>query len=270
MSIEQRNKLRTSERKSRSSNDQPVASGRYNLRRAAKRINYMEVDDVVENNIVVTVAPKLAPSPVLSRGEHNEQVHNMSVVHTDTTTPFAGRAHLRREATKNVNYVEVDDDDDADDVDDADNWMNGDALNIDVVATVEVDLKEQIRALIVERDKYMVASQRASNIKSQDNRAPCRFITPTIISDELATFLGRVKGIKVARTEVAKEINLYIRTNKLQDPTNGRVIIPDAALGKLLGLNKSDELTYFNLQNYLHRHFPKSPKALAAAAAMNA
>ena len=261
MSIEQNNKLRTSERKSRSSNDQQVASGRYNLRRAAKRINYMEVDDVVENNIVVT----LAPSPALSRGEHNEQVHNMSVVHTDTTTPFAGRAHLCREATKNVNYVEVDDDDDTDDTD---NWMNGDARNIDVVATVEIDLKEQIRALIVERDKYMVASQRASNIKSQNNRA--RFITPTIISDELATFLGRVKGIKVARTEVLKEINLYIRTNKLQDPTNGRFIIPDAALGKLLRLNKSDELTHFNLQNYLRRHFPKSPKALAAAAARNA
>jgi chromatin remodeling complex protein RSC6 len=267
MSIEQHNKLRTSERKSRSSNDQPVASGRYNLRRAAKRINYMEVDDVVENNIVVTVAPKLAPSPALSRGEHNEQVHNMSVVHTDTTTPFAGRAHLRREATKNVNYVEVDDDDDADDTD---NWMNGDARNIDVVATVEIDLKEQIRALIVERDKYMVASQRASNIKSQDNRAPCRFIKPTIISDELATFLGRVKGINVARTEVTKEINAYIRTNKLQDPTNCYRIIPDAALAKLLKLNKSDELAYFNLQNYLSYHFPKSPKALAAAAAMNA
>ena len=257
MSIEQQNKLRTSERKSRSSNDQLVASGRYNLRRAAKRINYMEVDDVVENNIVVTVAPVALVA--LSRGEHNEQVHNMSVVHTDTTTPFAGRAHLRREATKNVNYVDADD---ADDADDTDNWMNGDARNIDVVATVEIDLKEQIRALIVERDKYMVASQRASNIKSQDNRAPCGFITPTIISDELATFLGRVKGIKVARTEVTKEINLYIRTNKLQDPTNGRFIIPDAALGKLLRLNKSDELTYFNLQNYLQRHFPKSQEKL--------
>lgn len=107
MSIEQNNKLRTSERKSRSSNDQQVASGRYNLRRAAKRINYMEVDDVVENNIVVTVARVALVA--LSRGEQNEQVHNMTVVNTDTTTPFAGRAHLRREATKNVNYVEVDD-----------------------------------------------------------------------------------------------------------------------------------------------------------------
>jgi upstream activation factor subunit UAF30 len=61
----------------------------------------------------------------------------------------------------------------------------------------------------------------------------------------------------MARTEVTKEINQYIVTNNLQDKNNGRIIRADTKLRKLLRLNKSDELTYFNLQKYMSPHFPK-------------
>ena len=62
----------------------------------------------------------------------------------------------------------------------------------------------------------------------------------------------------MARTEVTKEINKYIRANNLQDKDNGRKINPDAALSKLLKLKKEDELTYFNLQRYMSPHFAKA------------
>ena len=62
----------------------------------------------------------------------------------------------------------------------------------------------------------------------------------------------------MARTEVTREINAYIRSNKLQDSDNGRKINADAALSKLLKLKKSDELTYFNLQRYMSPHFAKA------------
>ena len=55
----------------------------------------------------------------------------------------------------------------------------------------------------------------------------------------------------MARTEVTKEINSYIRQHQLQDKTNGRKIIPDAQLTKLLKIGSGDELTYFNLQRYM-------------------
>jgi upstream activation factor subunit UAF30 len=65
----------------------------------------------------------------------------------------------------------------------------------------------------------------------------------------------------MARTEVTRDINKYIRTNKLQDETNGRKINPDSKLAALLKLKKTDELTYFNLQRYMSPHFAKSVKA---------
>jgi chromatin remodeling complex protein RSC6 len=68
----------------------------------------------------------------------------------------------------------------------------------------------------------------------------------------------------MARTEVTKEINAYIRANKLQDPKNGRIIQADAKLQTLLNLKKGDELTYFNLQKYMSPHFAKAVKTVSA------
>jgi chromatin remodeling complex protein RSC6 len=65
----------------------------------------------------------------------------------------------------------------------------------------------------------------------------------------------------MARTDVTREINKYIRTNNLQDKENGRKIIPDKKLTSLLKLKKGDELTYFNLQRYMSPHFAKASSA---------
>jgi upstream activation factor subunit UAF30 len=100
------------------------------------------------------------------------------------------------------------------------------------------------------------ASQRKK--KRQGNRAPSGFVKPTTISTELANFLNRPKGEQMARTEVTREINAYIRKHSLQDPENGRKINPDGALSVLLKLTPQDELTYFNLQKYMSPHFQKA------------
>jgi len=83
------------------------------------------------------------------------------------------------------------------------------------------------------------------------------FVKPSLISDELAIFLGKPVGTEMARTEVSKEINTYIIENRLQDVQNGRKINPDEKFRKLLRINEGDELTYFNLQRYMKHHFIK-------------
>jgi hypothetical protein len=88
-------------------------------------------------------------------------------------------------------------------------------------------------------------------------RVPCGFVKPSIISDELAIFLGKPVGTRMARTDVSKEINTYIRVYGLQSPYNGRVINPDEKLKKLLNIDNGVELTYFNLQKYMKPHFHK-------------
>ena len=102
-------------------------------------------------------------------------------------------------------------------------------------------------------------NQKATSKKSKrsGNRKPSGFVRPTLISDELATFLGKDFGTEMARTSVSKEINQYIIANKLQEETNGRQINADAALKALLKVGDEDVLTYFNLQKFLKHHFIK-------------
>lgn len=120
----------------------------------------------------------------------------------------------------------------------------------------------QVRALSKRAEREVKAANKASRKKRKSgNRAPSGFVKPADISDELAKFLGKPKGTQLARTEVTREINTYIRDHKLQDPQNRRRILPDSKLKKLLKLKSSDELTYFNLQRYMSPHFPKSAAA---------
>ena len=71
----------------------------------------------------------------------------------------------------------------------------------------------------------------------------------------------------MARTEVTRELNAYIREHNLQDKSNGRKINADASLRDLLQLSDKDELTYFNLQKYMSPHFAKAETASVSASA---
>ena len=108
----------------------------------------------------------------------------------------------------------------------------------------------------------MKAAKKLSQKSAQEYQSsPSGFVKPTLISSELATFLGKPNGTEMARTEVTREINKYIRSHDLQDKSNGRKINPDDKLRSLQSLKKNDELTYFNLQRYMSPHFAKQGKS---------
>ena len=127
-------------------------------------------------------------------------------------------------------------------------------------------LKTEYRVLEKKWSKELKIAQKQSSKRKRKagNRAPSGFVKPTGISDELAKFLEKPVGSEMARTEVTRDINKYIRTNGLQDKENGRKIIPDTKLAALLKLSKTDELTYFNLQRYMSPHFAKNVKVSVA------
>ena len=121
-------------------------------------------------------------------------------------------------------------------------------------------LKSEFRALEKKATRELKAAPKAAAKKKRKsgNRAPSGFVKPTLISPALAAFLGKPQGTEMARTEVTREINGYIRQHKLQDKNNGRIIRPDAKLKGLLNIGAGEELTYFNLQKYMSPHFAKA------------
>jgi len=130
-------------------------------------------------------------------------------------------------------------------------------------------LKAEYRTLEKKWTRELKTAQKQSSKRKRKagNRAPSGFVKPTRISDELAKFLEKPSGSEMARTEVTRDINKYIRTHNLQDKENGRKINPDTKLATLLKLKKTDELTYFNLQRFMSPHFAKASKDAATVSA---
>jgi chromatin remodeling complex protein RSC6 len=131
-------------------------------------------------------------------------------------------------------------------------------------------LKSEYRVLEKKWSRELKAANKQSLRRKRKtvNRAPSGFVKPTRISDELATFLEKPSGSEMARTEVTRDINKYIRMHNLQDKDNGRKINPDTKLATLLKITGTEELTYFNLQRYMSPHFAKATKEASVSPAV--
>jgi len=97
------------------------------------------------------------------------------------------------------------------------------------------------------------------------------FSKPQSVSDDLRAFLGLAADEKISRSEVTKRVSAYAKDNGLQDPTNGRHIILDEKLTKLLNPPEGVQVMFLNLQTYLKPHYlkdsPEAPEAPAPVAA---
>jgi len=94
-------------------------------------------------------------------------------------------------------------------------------------------------------------------------RVPSIFERPVQVTDELCKFLAKPNGTLLSRSEVTKLVNNYVKEKDLKTK---HAIAPDAALKKLLAIPEGDQLTYFNLQKYLNRHYVKTEKAAVVKA----
>ena len=144
--------------------------------------------------------------------------------------------------------------------------MNEFSAKLQQISSIFSSMKGDFKTLekTIARELKAAAKASSKRAKRAGNRQPSGFVKPTRISDELAKFLGKAQGTEMARTDVSKEINAYIRANNLQRPDNGRFIVPDAKLTTLLKLGKNDELSYFNLQRYMKPHFIKTDASATA------
>lgn len=120
-------------------------------------------------------------------------------------------------------------------------------------------LQQQLRNLEKSVRKEVKSLKKvAHKNKNKGNRKPSGFANPTKVSKELCEFMNKKEGSEIARTEVTKAIISYIKNNNLQNKTNKKIISPDEKLKFLLGITEEEELTYFNLQKYMNKHFNSS------------
>jgi chromatin remodeling complex protein RSC6 len=120
-------------------------------------------------------------------------------------------------------------------------------------------VQSQIKVLEKNVKKEMNSLQKAaSKNKNKGNKKPSGFAKPTKVTKELCEFMNKEEGSEIARTEVTRALISYIETNHLKNESNKKLILPDDKLKGLLGLEEKDELTYFNLQKYMNKHFLKS------------
>ena len=206
-----------------------------------------------------TETPAAAPAPVVAAAAPAAKAKK-AVVKTEPAAPVAAAAPVvKTEAAAADAAVEMD----SSLVEQSGEFL----VKLQQLGALINALKTEYRTLEKKwtRDLKVAQKQSSKRKRKAGARAPSGFVKPTRISDELASFLAKPSGTEMARTEVTRDINKYIREHNLQDKANGRQINPDTKLASLLKVAKTDVLTYFNLQRYMSPHFAKAGDAVATA-----
>ena len=116
-------------------------------------------------------------------------------------------------------------------------------------------LKMEIKTLTKLLVKYFTKSLKS---EKTSKRKPCGFAVPTQVTAELCIFMEKEEGTLISRTEATKYLMKYIADNKLQNPDNKRIIVPNPHLYALLGDDSRNvDITHFTIQRFINLHFPK-------------
>lgn len=127
------------------------------------------------------------------------------------------------------------------------------------IANLVRELQNEIKVAEKELVKVVKANSKKSKRRVSNGGAkktPSGFAKPTPLSDSLCSFLGVPKGTELARTDVTRRINAYIKEHNLQDPQDKRKIHPDTKLGTVLAPSDGP-YSFFSLQRFIKHNFVK-------------
>lgn len=126
--------------------------------------------------------------------------------------------------------------------------------NIGNLLKMVVDVRKDYSRL----SKEITKKGRKKNNENGDKRKPTGALAPFKLDDELCTFLNKPLGTMMNAPEVIKALNVYIKDKHLQGENNKSIIMPDDKLSELLQVEDGQQLTYFNIQKYLAKHYIKN------------
>lgn len=128
--------------------------------------------------------------------------------------------------------------------------------SISLLKTNMTELQNNLRILEKKTNKkFKIFIKEKNKIKNKANKLPSGFAKPSKISNELCKFLDKPEGTEMARTEVTQHLIKYIKQHNLENNENKKCIKPDDKLTSLLDIDSDIELTYFNIQGYMNKHF---------------
>lgn len=115
------------------------------------------------------------------------------------------------------------------------------------------DKSEELEGKDVKKNKEKKVKKEGK--KKEEVIPPSAITTPIIISSELQIFLNKPDNCSMTRLEITQLMYDYINKNNLQNLDDKKIINPDDNLKKLFNLNDNQELTYFNIQSMINKHF---------------
>ena len=134
------------------------------------------------------------------------------------------------------------------------------AQKLVAMASLVRDLQTELKT--TQKELTKLVKSRGKKVKRTPatgaKKTPSGFAKPTKLSDALCDFLGVPHGTELARTEVTRRINAYIKEKGLQDSADKRKIHPDTKLSKVLVGKDGEVLNYFTLQAQLKHNFVKA------------
>lgn len=136
---------------------------------------------------------------------------------------------------------------------------------METITTEIAAIRSELKSLAKIIRKIRAHQEDPTGELAKERAANSGFNRPQKVSEDLRSFLGLAKDELISRSQVTKRLNEYVKTNNLKHPDNGRIIIMDDTLKKLLNPPADVELQFKNLQTYLAPHYIKDAPAPEAS-----
>lgn len=127
------------------------------------------------------------------------------------------------------------------------------------IATLRTDVKSLAKLVRKVRSHQEDPTGEKAKLRTRNNG----FNRKMEVSDSLKEFLSLGAGDVVSRSDVTRKVNAYIKENGLKHPDNGRVIVLDDKLSKLLTPPDGEQVTFLNIQKYISPHYLKAAEVVA-------
>jgi chromatin remodeling complex protein RSC6 len=137
-----------------------------------------------------------------------------------------------------------------------------DVLNENIVSVLATLKSLQVLAKQYQKEVNKLSKKTAKKktkggAEDGAKKSPSGFAKPTRLSENLCLFLGVPLDAEMARTEVTRRLNAYIKENNLQLEEDKRKIRLDDKLKTIMSQDVGDNLTFFNLQSFIKHNFVK-------------